>query len=95
MVVDPAADEIAEIAIATAQSVTRDHGCGTEGRAAFVFDQGQREGSSKMIEALAILRERAPSLVVDGELQADAALVPSIGRVESAGIDGGRAAPIR
>jgi phosphate acetyltransferase len=38
-----------------------------------------------MIEALRILRERAPDLAVDGEMQVDAALVPSVGASKSPG----------
>jgi len=39
----------------------------------------------KMAEALRILRERAPNLCVDGELQADAALIASIGASKAPG----------
>ena len=38
-----------------------------------------------MIEALRILRERAPDLAVDGELQADAALVESVAASKAPG----------
>jgi len=41
--------------------------------------------AGKMIEALRILRERAPDLAVDGEMQVDAALVPSVGASKSPG----------
>jgi phosphate acetyltransferase len=33
----------------------------------------------KVIEATNIAREKAPDLLIDGEMQADAALIPSIG----------------
>ena len=54
LVVDPAAEEIAEIAIATAGSVRAVMGAEAESRAAVVFDEGQREARpvDKMIEAL-------------------------------------------
>jgi phosphate acetyltransferase len=84
MMVDPAADEIAEVAIATARSVriVMD----TEPRIALLsFSTKGSAKDPKMIEALRILRERAPSLIVDGELQADAALVPSIGQAKAPG----------
>jgi phosphate acetyltransferase len=84
MMVDPAADQIAEIAIATARSVrvVMD----VEPRVALLsFSTKGSAKDPKMIDALAILRERAPALVVDGELQADAALIPSIGEAKAPG----------
>lgn len=84
MMVDPAADEVADIAIATARSVriVMD----TEPRIALLsFSTKGSAKDHKMIEALQILRERAPSLVADGELQADAALVPSIAQSKAPG----------
>ncbi|HML17479.1 MAG TPA: phosphate acyltransferase [Bryobacteraceae bacterium] len=87
MVVDPSAWEIAEIAMATAQS-TRAL-LGAEPRVALLSfstkGSAKHPLAEKMIEALRILRERAPGLDADGELQADAALVPSIGAAKAAG----------
>ncbi len=88
MVVDPSAAEVAEIAIATARS-TRTV-IGAEPRVALL--SFSTKGSArhpyieKMVEALRILRERAPEIECDGELQADAALV-SRRRIQSARID--------
>jgi phosphate acetyltransferase len=39
----------------------------------------------RIVEALRIARARAPELHVDGELQADAALVPFVGRAKAPG----------
>jgi phosphate acetyltransferase len=84
MMVDPAADEIAEIAIATARSVRTV----MDVEPAIALLSFSTKGSAKdpkMVDALGILRERAPSLMVDGELQADAALVHSIGQSKAPG----------
>ncbi|HUA82805.1 MAG TPA: phosphate acyltransferase [Bryobacteraceae bacterium] len=77
---DPSAFEVAEIAIASAHSLRAM--TGAEPRIALLSfsTRGSAEHPSidKMVEALRILRERAPELHADGELQADAALVASV-----------------
>src|SRR6185295_17093494 len=87
LVIDPSAVEIAEIAIATAHS-TRTI-IGTEPKVALLSfstkGSAKHPFAEKMIEALRILRERAPDLDVDGELQADAALVASVGSSKAPG----------
>jgi phosphate acetyltransferase len=84
MMVDPAAEEVAEIAIATARSVRGV--MNVDPRVALLsFSTKGSAKDHKMIEALKILRERAPLLEVDGELQVDAALVPSIGASKAPG----------
>jgi phosphate acetyltransferase len=87
LVSDPTAVEIAEIAMATAQS-TRSV-MGAEPRIALLSfstkGSAKHPRADKMIDALRILRERAPGLDVDGELQADAALVVSIGAAKAPG----------
>jgi phosphate acetyltransferase len=87
LVVDPTAAQLAEIAISTAHS-TRVI-MGAEPRVALLSfstkGSAKHAHADKMIEALRILRERAPELAVDGELQADAALVPEVGASKSPG----------
>lgn len=87
MVVDPSAVEVAEIAIATAQS-TRTV-IGAEPRVALLSfstkGSARHAFAEKMIEALRILRQRAPGIDADGELQGDAALVAAVGALKAPG----------
>lgn len=84
---DPNSSQLAEITIASAENAKR-----------FLADPPHvallsfsTKGSArhpmveKIVEALKIVRERAPQLSVDGELQADAALVESVGRSKAPG----------
>ena len=45
----------------------------------------KHEVVDKVVEALAIAKQMAPNLQIDGELQADAALVPSVGASKAPG----------
>jgi phosphate acetyltransferase len=87
MVIEPTALEIAEIAISTAQSTCAVIGAKPKIALLSFSTKGsaKHESIDKMIEALRILRERAPDLDADGELQSDAALVPSIGASKAPG----------
>jgi phosphate acetyltransferase len=77
---DPTAEEVAEIAIAAADSarVLAE----MEPRIAMLsystMGSGKGPNVDKMKEATAIAKAKAPELLLDGELQADAALVPSV-----------------
>lgn len=76
---NPNAEEIAEIAMASAGHVAR---FGITPKIALLShsDFGQSDSSSamKMREALALIEERDPSLQVDGEMQADSALSETV-----------------
>lgn len=87
MVVNPTPVELADIAMATAASVKALLGIdpvvallsfSTKG-------SGKHADSDKVVEALRIVRARAPELHIDGELQADAALVEAVGRSKAPG----------
>ncbi|RYE66982.1 MAG: NADP-dependent malic enzyme [Rhizobiaceae bacterium] len=72
---NPTAEEIAEITILSAQEVRR---FGIKPKAALIchsnFGSRNSESAAKMRDALAIIRERAPDLEVDGEMQGGSAL---------------------
>lgn len=84
---NPTADELAQIAVATAQT-TRSV-AGFEPRVAMLSfsskGSAKHELADKVIEATRIAKEMAPDVMIDGELQADAALVPSVGQSKAPG----------
>jgi len=75
VVVDPNAEQIAEMTLLAADAV-RDFGLSP--KAALLshssFGSSDSESARKMRRALALIRERAPRLPIDGEMHADAAL---------------------
>ncbi|WP_225073296.1 phosphate acetyltransferase [Desulfuromonas sp. CSMB_57] len=84
---NPDARALAEIAVATARSCKSF--LGVEARVAMLSfstkGSAKHQDSDKVIEALAIAKEMAPELQIDGELQADAALVPKVGSSKAPG----------
>ncbi len=87
IVINPSAVELADIAIATAESTRRLlHAEPVVALLSFSTKGSGADASvDKVREALRIIREKAPGLNVDGELQGDAALVPGIGRSKAPG----------
>ena len=77
--VDPSAAELAEITIMAAAAIRR---FGIQPKAALLshsnFGSSDAPSALKMREVLALLRERAPELEVDGEMHGDTALDESV-----------------
>ena len=83
----PTAEQLAAIAVSSAQ--TAKSLCGMEPKVAMLSfstkGSAKHELVDKVVEATRIVHEIAPQLNVDGELQADAALVEKVGQLKSPG----------
>ncbi|MBQ7057395.1 MAG: phosphate acetyltransferase [Bacteroidaceae bacterium] len=83
----PDAAQLAQIAVCTAQ--TAQAIAGIEPRVAMLsfssHGSASHEVVDKVVEATRLAREMKPDLQIDGELQADAALVPKIGESKAPG----------
>ncbi len=77
--IEPTAEELAEIAICAAEVARRFH---IEPRIAMLsfsnFGSAKHRFVEKVRQATEIVRARAPDLMVDGEMQADTAVVPEL-----------------
>lgn len=84
---NPNAQELAEIAVVTAK--TAKNVAGIEPRVAMLSfstkGSAKHEMVDKVVEATAIAKQMAPDLAIDGELQADAAIVPKVGASKAPG----------
>ena len=84
--IDPTSDELSEIAIASANSFKTFMG-DVEPRVAMLSysTMGSAGGDTakKVQEATAFAKEKAPELAIDGDLQLDAAIVPSVAELKA------------
>jgi len=87
VVIDPNVEQLADIAIATAESYASLVGeaprvamlsCSTKGSA-------KHPRIDKVIAAMESVKKRRPDIVIDGEMQGDAALIPAIGERKAKG----------
>lgn len=83
----PDANQLAQIAVCTAR--TAKAVAGLEPRVAMLsfssHGSAKHEDVDKVVEALRLAKEMDPEMLIDGELQADAALVPSVGQSKAPG----------
>ncbi len=84
---NPTAEELAAIALSSAD--TARVLCNMQPRVAMLSfstkGSAEHELVDKVVRATALLKQQAPDLMVDGELQADAALVEKVGQKKSPG----------
>ena len=84
---NPTAEQLVAIAISSAK--TAKSLCGIEPRVAMLSfstkGSAKHELVDKVVNATALVKQMAPELNVDGEIQADAALVESVGKLKCPG----------
>ena len=84
----PDASQLAQIAVCTAQTAKSVAGFAEPRVAMLSFStkgSAKHEVVDKVVEATRMAKELNPELLIDGELQADAALVPSVGEKKAPG----------
>ena len=84
---DPTAEELAEIAVATGKTTKAI--AGFEPKIAMLSfstkGSAKHDMVDKVVKATQLAKEMAPDLKIDGELQSDAAIIPSIGEKKAPG----------
>lgn len=84
---NPTDEDLAEIAILSSETARKI--CGMDPKVAMLTystksgDEMTDENVCKVKRALAMVKERAPELKIDGELQADAAIVESVAKLKA------------
>ncbi len=84
---DPNAEQLADIAVASAASAKAIAGINPRVALLSYSTKGSAKGElvDKVTEALSIVKNNHPELQIDGELQADAALVPVVADLKAPG----------
>ena len=84
---DPTAQELAEIAVATGNTARTI--AGFEPKIAMLsfstLGSGKHEMVDKVVEATRLAKEMAPDMMIEGEFQSDAAIVPEVGQKKAPG----------
>ena len=84
---NPTADELSEIAISSSKSFKQL--VGAEPKVAMLsystYGSAKSELTEKVVEATKLVKEKAPNLCADGELQLDAAIIPEIAKSKAPG----------
>ncbi len=87
LVENPDAEQLSEIAVVSAQSFRRL--VGAQPKVAMLsystYGSAQSELTEKVVQATRRAREKEPGLIIDGEMQVDAAIVPSVSRRKAPG----------
>ena len=87
LVENPNSDELSEIAISSAKSFKKL--VGAEPKVAMLsystYGSAKSELTEKVIEATKLVKEKNPDLIVDGELQVDAAIIPEVSKSKAPG----------
>lgn len=87
LVENPSADELSEIAISSSKSF--EQLTGKQSKVAMLsystYGSAHSELTEKVVQATKLLKEKAPNLICDGELQLDAAIIPEISNSKAPG----------
>ena len=85
--IDPTAEQLCDIAVASA--ATAKNVVGIDPKVAMLSystkGSGKGDAVDKVVAACGLIKEAAPELNVDGELQADAALISTVGKLKCPG----------
>lgn len=84
---NPNAEELSEIAISSAKSFEQLTGKTPRvGMLSFsTYGSAKSESTEKVVEATNLVKEKMPDMLVDGELQLDAAIIPEVAKSKAPG----------